>query len=244
MRHIDLEGVPFVCSWSGGKDSCLALHRAVAAGGTLVKLLCLVREDGMETLGHALPVEVVQAQAERLGCRLELCATSWHDYEPVWTAALHRQRHDGVDAVVFGDLHIAAHRRWERDACTGSGLRPVWPLWKESTAKLQRELLETKTRAVITCLRTDPLDPAMLGRELDAALLREIGEAGADPFGERGEYHTVVVDAPLYSRPVEIRPVGRYLDGGFWHLDFGVTAATGAGSRRPEGGGIPRPVRV
>lgn len=244
MRRIGLDGVPFVCSWSGGKDSCLALHRAVAAGGILVKLLCLVREDALETLGHALPVDVVRAQAHRLGCRLELCATSWHDYEPVWTAALHRQRDDGVEAVVFGDLFIARHRRWEREACTGSGLRPVWPLWKERTPKLARELFETKTRAVITCLRADPLDVALLGRELDAALLREIGDAGADPFGENGEYHTVVVDAPLYSRPVEIHPLGRYRNGGYWHLDFGVAPARGAGSRRPAGGGIPRPMRL
>ena len=241
MRRLDLKGVPFVCSWSGGKDSCLALHRAVADGGVLVSLLCLVREDGEETLGHALPVGVVRAHAERLGCRLELCATSWHDYEPRWTAALNRQRADGIDAVVFGDLHIALHRRWERDACTGPGLLPVWPLWKERTARLTAELLETRTRAVITCLRTDPLDVALLGRELDAGLLREIGEAGADPFGEYGEYHTAVVDAPLFSRPVELHPVGRYLDGGFWHLDFGVAPSRGAGVLRPADGGTPRP---
>jgi uncharacterized protein (TIGR00290 family) len=244
VRRFDLRGVPFVCSWSGGKDSCLALHRAVAAGGVLVKLLCLVREDGTASLGHSLPVEVIEAQAERLGCALETCPTSWHDYEPMWTAALHRQRDDGIDAVVFGDLHIAYHRRWERDACTGSGLRPVWPLWKERTSRIADELLSGSTRAVIACLRADPLDAGLLGRELDAPLLREIGDAGADPFGENGEYHTVVVDAPLFSQPVEIRPIGRYLDGGFWHLDFGLVPPGGAGALRPAGGGIPRPTRV
>ncbi len=242
MRRLRLDGVPFACSWSGGKDSCLALHRAVAAGGVLVKLLCLVREDAEATLGHTLPVDIVRTQAERLGCALEVCATSWHDYEPAWTATLHRQREDGIEAIVFGDLFLAEHRNWERDACTGSGLRPVWPLWKERTARLAAELLSTHTRAVIVSLRVDPLGPGLLGRELDAGLLREIADTGADPFGEHGEYHTVVVDAPLFSRPLEIQPGDRCLDGGFWHLDLGVAPPTGAGSTRPAGGGIPRPV--
>ncbi len=242
MRRLRLDGVPFACSWSGGKDSCLALHRAVAAGGVLVKLMCLVREDAEVTMGHALPGAVVRAQAERLGCALEVCATSWHDYEPAWTAALHRQRADGIEAVVFGDLFLAEHRRWERDACTGSGLRPVWPLWKERTSRLAAELLSTRTRAVIVCTRADPLDAGLLGRELDAGLLREIADSGADPFGERGEYHTVVVDAPLFSRPLEVLPGRRYLDGGFWRLDLGLAPPTGAGSLRPAGGGASRPV--
>jgi uncharacterized protein (TIGR00290 family) len=222
MRRLHLEGTRFAGSWSGGKDSCLALHRAVAAGGELVKLLCLVDEEARRVLGHGLPVEVVQAQAERLGCELELCPTSWHDYEPRWTAALCRQPAHGVAAVVFGDLSLARHRRWERAACAGAGLRPVWPLWHEREAALSAELLSTGTRALITCLRTDPLPRALLGRELDEEVAAEIAAAGADPLGEHGEFHTAVVDAPLFARPVRLRQGRRSLDGGFWHLEVTV----------------------
>lgn len=222
MRLRDIAGIPFVCSWSGGKDSCLALHRAVAAGGVLARLLCLVREDGTATLGHGLPVDLVRGQAERLGCDLELCPTSWHDYQPRWTAALARQAGDGIAAAVFGDVYRADHRRLEDGACRGSGLRPIWPLWRQASRKLAAEMVATGTRALITSLACGPLDLSLLGRELDDDVFAEIAAAGADTFGERGEYHTLVVDAPLFSHPLAAAAAGRFQSGGYWYLDFGV----------------------
>jgi len=217
----DMHGATFVCSWSGGKDACLALHRAVAAGGVPAALLCLARPDGRTTLTHAIPVDLIQAHADRLGVPLEVCPGSWHDYELVWAQALQRRREAGVEAAVFGDLFIARHRAWERRVCKGLGLTPVHPLWKESPRALARELFATRTRAIITCVMAERLDKAFLGREITPALLNELEAAGADPFGERGEYHTIVVDAELFSAPVDAAWTGAYFHDGYWHLDFG-----------------------
>lgn len=235
----DLRGATFVCSWSGGKDACLAFHRAVGAGGVPKALICLAREDGKSTLTHGVPIELVRAQADSLGLPLDVCAGSWHDYEMVWAQALQRQREAGVAAAVFGDLFITRHRDWERRVCRGLGLRPLNPLWKASPRVLADELFKTRTRALITCLLAERLDRSFLGKEITPALLSELEAAGADPFGERGEYHTLVTDTDLFSAPVAAAPTGEYLHDGHWYLDFGTGApAAGATAPRPRSGGI------
>ncbi len=235
----DLNGATFVCSWSGGKDACLALHRAVAAGGVPRALICLAKENGESTLTHGVPIELVHEQAVSLGLPLEVCAGSWHDYELVWAQALQREREAGVEAAVFGDLFITRHRDWERRVCRGLGLRPLNPLWKISSRVLSDELFATHTRAVITCLLAEKLDKAFLGREITPTLLNGLEAAGVDPFGEHGEYHTLVTDAALFSAPVDVAPTGKYLHDGHWHLDFGTgPPPSGFGPPRPRTGGI------
>ncbi|HOT24670.1 MAG TPA: adenine nucleotide alpha hydrolase [Thermoleophilia bacterium] len=234
----DLHGATFVCSWSGGKDACLAMHRAVAAGGVPRALICLAREDGKTTLTHGIPVSLVQAQADSLHLPLEICPGSWHMYESVWAQALQRQVAAGVQAAVFGDLFITRHRDWERRVCHNLGLRPLNPLWRESSRALANELFATHTKAVITCLLAEKLDPSYLGREVTPALLNEIEAAGVDPFGEHGEYHTLVLDTDLFAESIEAAPVGRYLHDGYWYLDFGDGPPVGQTTPRPRTGGI------
>jgi uncharacterized protein (TIGR00290 family) len=234
----DLRGTTFVCSWSGGKDACLALHRAVAAGGVPKALVCLARADGQTTLTHGVPVALVQAQADSLGLPLEVCPGSWHDYELVWAQALQRQREAGVEAAVFGDLFITRHRDWERRVCRGLGLRPLTPLWKESPRVLAAELFATHTRAVITCLLAEKLDVSFLGQDITAALLSELEAAGVDPFGEHGEYHTLVADTDLFTVPVDVTTVGEFLHDGYWYLDLGAGPPARPMPPRPQAGGI------
>ncbi len=237
MRH--LRGTTFVCSWSGGKDACLAFHRAVAAGGVPRALICLARENGAQTLTHGMPIALVRAQADRLGLPIDVCAGSWHDYELVWAQALQRQREAGVEAAVFGDLHITRHRAWERRICRGLGLLPLNPLWRESPRVLAAELFATHTKALIACLMAEKLDRVFLGREITPAVLNELEEAGVDPFGEHGEYHTLVTDSDHFSRPVDAAPTGEYLHDGYWYLDFGTGAPPpGSTAPHPRTGGI------
>lgn len=235
----DIRGAACVCSWSGGKDACLALHRAVAAGGVPVALVCLACEDGRATLTHGVPIDLVRAQAARLALPLDVCPCSWHDYEMVWAQALRRRRDAGAKVAVFGDLHIVRHRDWERRVCRDVGLSPFHPLWKESSRALAVELFATHTRALITCLLAERLDKRFLGREITAPLLSELDEAGVDPFGEHSEYHTLVVDSDLFSAPVDAVPVAEYFHDGHWYLDFGLgPRPADFGPERPRSGGI------
>jgi diphthine-ammonia ligase len=219
MRATPARGVPFVCSWSGGKDSCLALYRAMQAGAEPSFLLAMLREDGTRSRSHGLRREVLQAQADRLGIPLVTKAASWADYESIFIAALQELEAAGVEAGVFGDIDIEEHRSWEEKVCAAAGLEAHLPLWQADRQALLGEFLMLGFEAVIVAVNGEKLDQAYLGRVLDLELVREFAELGIDPCGEEGEYHTVVVDGSIFARPVRLQLGDRVFRDGYGFLD-------------------------
>ena len=128
---MDWDGRRAFLSWSGGKDSMLALHRALAAGTKVEALLAMFDETGERSRSHALPTRLMQAQADALGIPLVMRQASWTDYESVFTDQLHRFAAGGITHGLFGDIDLQAHRDWEEKVCDAAGIAAVLPLWKE-----------------------------------------------------------------------------------------------------------------
>lgn len=197
-------GRPFFSSWSGGKDSYLALQRAANAGGRPAALLTMMREDGRLTHSHALPLAFVERQAAALGLPLVRRSASWDTYEVAFLDGLAELRELGVEVGVFGDIDLQPHRDWVERVCAVAGLRACLPLWLEPRRALLDELFAAGVVATIVTVNTERLDERFLGRRLDSALIPELEAAGVDACGEEGEFHTVVTDAPLYAAPVAL----------------------------------------
>jgi uncharacterized protein (TIGR00290 family) len=119
------------------------------------------------------------------------------------TEALQYARGVGVEAVVFGDLFLEDVRRYREDALRETGLHPVFPLWRRPTPDVAQDLLALGVRALITCVDTAQAPREIAGRWYDETLLDELPDA-VDPCGENGEFHTVVVDGPGFSRPLQV----------------------------------------
>lgn len=192
-------------SWSGGKDSALAAYRAQQQGHRLAYLLNCAAEDGSRVRSHGFPAGVVALQARAMGVPLLQVYTTWEDYEANFKDALRTLRASGVEGGVFGDMDLEEHREWVERVCGEVGLRPLLPLWKSDPWALLEEFWRAGFRALVVATR---LDPAFLGRLLDRELVAEMEARGAHPCGERGEYHTLVTDGPLFRCPlrVEIPP--------------------------------------
>ena len=171
-------GQQFVCSWSGGKDCCLAMHRAVRNGCRPSHLVTMFVEHGGRTRSHGLAAEVIRAQAAALGVPLVPVATSWDEYEQRLTAALSGLAHGGARAAVFGDIDIDRHRQWEENVCRAAGLRAWLPLWQTPRRQLLDEFLAAGFVAQIVAARDGTLDREFLGRRLDAATVEELWRAG------------------------------------------------------------------
>lgn len=212
-------GVTFVCSWSGGKDSCLALHRALQAGAEPRFLLSMLREDGARSRSHGLEPAILEAQAASLGIPLVTRTASWDEYESVFVAALQEVEAKGVRAGVFGDIDLDDHRAWEEKVCEAAGIEPYLPLWQAPRAELLDELIGLGFEAVIVAANAEKLDSGFLGRTLDHDLAREFEQIGIDLCGEEGEYHTVVVDGPIFAEPVRLIVGEPVLYDGYWFLD-------------------------
>jgi uncharacterized protein (TIGR00290 family) len=208
-------------SWSGGKDSYLALHRSQSSYD-VVALITMFREDGTRSRSHGLRPEIVEAQALRLGLTLCPGLGSWTAYEAGYRRALADARVLGITHVIFGDIMYESNRVFPERVCAAEGLVPVEPLWGESTETLYREFVDTGADARIVTVRDGVLGPSWLGVRLTRDLLNDIKAAGVDPCGEHGEYHSVVVDAPLFSSPIGFAILGQVCRDGCWAVDLGL----------------------
>ena len=199
-----LTGRRFFCSWSGGKDAYLALQRAVRRGGEPAALVCMLHEAGVVSRGHGLPLALLEEQAAALGVPLVTRATTWDGYEATFVSLLHELRAQGVEAGVFGDIDLEAHREWVEGVCEVAGLGCHLPLWQEPRRRLLDEFLAGGSRATIVAVDSSRLGAEFLGLELDDDVVARLESAGADACGEEGEYHTMVTQAPLFSRPIPL----------------------------------------
>jgi len=208
-------------SWSGGKDSYLALHRSCSTYD-VVAMITMFGEDGGRSRSHGLRPEVVEAQAHRLGLTLCRGLGSWATYEDGYRRALSDARALGITHVIFGDIMYESNREFPERVCAAEGLIPVEPLWGEPTATLYREFVATGAEARIVTVRDGVLDTSWLGRRLTLDLLPEITATGVDPCGENGEYHTVVVNAPLFSSRISVITHDYVCHGGCWVVDLAI----------------------
>jgi len=190
---------PFVASWSGGKDSAMAYYRAIQSGMTPERLLTMFQEDEEVSKSHALSYEVVQAQAERLGIPLMIRGAGWDDYEMKFIDAMDECREAGITHGVFGDIDLEGHLEWVQKTCAKSGIIPIHPLWQEPRRAILDELLDIGFEAVIVVVNKTMMPAEYVGRTFTRELMDELEELGIDSCGENGEFHTVVVDGPIFS---------------------------------------------
>jgi len=202
-----LSGRRACASFSGGKDSCLALWRARTAGLDVRALVNVLEETGERNRSHGVPKSLLQAQAGALGCDLVTPVASWQDYERQFTAALRELQSGGIEVAVFGDIDLQAHRDWEEKVCANAGLVPYLPLWQESRANIAREVIGAGFEAYVVCTDSRHLGDEFCGRRYDQAFLEELPPE-VDACGENGEFHTFVFNGPMFSAPVPCAVVG------------------------------------
>lgn len=220
LTHI--KNMPLFCSWSGGKDSCLALYRAVKAHGSPRFLLTMFEESGERTRSHGLPGEIIKAQADSLGIPLVKKQTSWDDYESTFIHAATELKKRGVRAGIFGDIDIEDHLRWEEKVCDSAGVEALIPLWKSDRKALLLEFISLGFKAVIVVLNETKLNRRFLGRTIDNELIQDLSREGIDCSGELGEYHTAVTDGPLFSEPIILEPQKIRNQAEYSFLDFRI----------------------
>jgi uncharacterized protein (TIGR00290 family) len=210
-------------SWSSGKDSTLALHRArEVLGLDVTALLVSINADADRVSMHAVRSELVTLQAERLGVPVQPVPLPWpcpnDTYETAMRAAVQIACDDGAEEMVFGDLFLDDVRAYRERNFAGTGITPVFPLWGEPTDRLAREMVDVGIRAVLTCVDPTVVPADFAGRQFDAELLDDL-PAGVDPCGERGEFHTFVWDGPGFSSPIACRAGERVERDGFVFCD-------------------------
>lgn len=211
-------------AWSSGKDSAWTLHVLRASPDVeVVGLLTTVNEAYDRVAMHGVRRTLLQAQADAVGLPLVVAPLphpcSNEVYEAVMSRAVARARDEGVLAFAFGDLFLEDIRRYREERLAGTGLRPLFPLWKRPTRALAAEMIAGGLRARVVTVDPRHLAPAFAGREFDRDFLGDL-PAGVDACGENGEFHTFAWDGPMFSRPLALRPGAVVEREGFVFADF------------------------
>lgn len=203
-------------SWSGGKDSFFACVLAKEAGLSPYILLTVLNEEGRISRSHGIPAPILEAQARSLGLPIHLISSSWQQYEEKFTAALSQIKEAyGLTHAVFGDIDLEDHRLWEEKVCTRAGLTAHLPLWQKNRKDLVLQMLDYGIRTLIVSCN-EAMGKGYLGQLLTPELVTELEEKGIDPCGENGEYHTLVVDAPHFSYPLDVSIADTKLHDRYW----------------------------
>jgi len=198
--------VPTVLSWSGGKDSALALHELLMDPTVDLRGLLTTVTDGYDRVSmHGVRTSLVAAQAAALeiplcSVRIPPSATN-EQYEHAMVDVLTAIHRRGIEAIAFGDLFLADVRAYRERLVAGTGLRPLFPLWGRATVGLAQRFVSCGFRAVVVCVDPRQIDVSHCGAEFDEALLGALPES-TDPCGERGEFHTFVYDGPMFRQPI------------------------------------------
>lgn len=212
-------------SWSGGKDSYWAALKAAEEGFTPRVLLNVLNEAGQISRSHGIPAPVLQAQAEALNLPIHHVPASWKEYESHFTAALKTLKEQyGLTHAVFGDIDLEDHRKWEEKVCANAGLIAVLPLWQANRKALVLHMLASGVRTIIVSCN-EAMGARFIGTMLSPAVVEELESLGIDPCGETGEYHTLVVDGPRFSFPLEVTIRQKQHHDNYWFADLALTSS-------------------
>jgi len=187
-------------SWSSGKDCAWSLHLLRQQPDVeVVALVTTLNQAANRVAMHAVRRALLEEQAERTGLALWAVDLPWPcsnaDYEERMRAVCDRAVEEGITAVAFGDLFLEDVRDYRIQQMAGTGLELLFPAWGIPTDALAREM---------TCVDPRKLPGSFAGSEFDLEFLKALPE-GVDPCGENGEFHSFVYDAPVFSRPIEVR---------------------------------------
>ena len=203
---------PVVLSWSGGKDSAMALHALLRVGEYEVTgLLTTVSDEFRRISHHGVREALLDEQAQAIGIPLqkvylpsEISGGCTNDvYESIIGDVMAHYKAKGVRTVGFGDLFLEDLRAWREANLAKAGMRGIFPIWKRDTTQFARQTISLGFKAYLSCVE-GRVGPGFAGRLYDEALLREL-PSGIDPCGENGEFHSFVYDGPIFKRPVSVR---------------------------------------
>lgn len=211
-------------SWSGGKDSCVALYEIQETQSYEIAALLTTVTGGYDRISmHGVRRILVEQQEASLGLSLhKVCipqkATN-EEYESRMSQVLAKYRAQGVRSVAFGDLFLEDIRKYRENNLAKIGMKAVFPLWKNNTAELVRKFIELGFKAIVTCADSKVLDRSFVGKVIDEDFLHQL-PAHVDPCGENGEFHSFVFTGPIFRDEIRFTVGELVLRDSFWFCDL------------------------
>ncbi|HCD61147.1 Dph6-related ATP pyrophosphatase [Acinetobacter nosocomialis] len=194
-----------IVSFSGGKDSSLALYDAMRTGN-VIGLIVMLEEHGQRSRSHAMPLDIIRAQAKAIGLPVFMASSSWNDYESKFINLLDEAKQKGAEVLVTGDLDMPEHVCWHDRVTQMVGLKLGMPLWLRPHREVVEEFIQLGFQSIIVTVNLKlGMKVEDLGQVLSLEYIQELENRGIDPCGEGGEFHTTVIDGPIFNKAIPVR---------------------------------------
>ncbi|ASN06772.1 Dph6-related ATP pyrophosphatase [Virgibacillus necropolis] len=191
-----------VLSFSGGKDSCLALYKLQQQNSKVSCLITTIWKQSQETVAHDEKREKIAEQADNIGIPVHFMETDFETYTEDFVTNLEELKGQyNIDSIAFGDIYLDGHREWGEQVAEHAGLEALYPLWTKqaSVIDLLQEVIDVGFKAKIIKVDKTKLPEEWVGRSLDESFIHDIQQKDVCPMGESGEYHTAVYDGPIFK---------------------------------------------
>lgn len=203
----------FVMSYSCGKDSTLALHNMIRQGHEPVALITMVNQDVDRSFFHGADYKMLQAYSGALGIPILITPAVGKNYHLAMEKSLRKAIALGAEIACFGDIDIDENRAWCEERCKNAGIKSAFPLWQRDRAENIYELVDLGYKCLIKSINNTLLPKELLGKVIDRTVIDTMRSSGIDICGENGEYHTLVMDGPIFHKPLAYK-TGKMIDFG------------------------------
>jgi len=171
-------------------------------------------------MSHGLDSKLIVAQSQAIGIPLIQREVTWDTYEEAFKAVMIELKQMGVEGSVFGDIDVQEHKDWVDRVCSEVGITPIEPLWGLKPEQILMDFIDKGFEAIVVNAKADLFGEEWLGRKVDRRFLKELqklqSEHNVHICGEWGEYHTLVIDGPIFKRRIRILDSRRVLRKGYW----------------------------
>ncbi len=207
-----------MCSWSGGKDSCLACYKAIKKGYQVRYLLNFISKQYKRGCFHGIESQLLKLQARSIGIPLiqKEVSQDMDAYEEEFKSGVKEIQSRGIEAMIFGDVYLEEHKQWVGRVCKELDIMPVELLWNMTPVDVVNEFIDAGFKAIVVSCKADILGKDFIGRYVDKEMVKELRTRKICPCGENGEFHTFVLDGPFFQRRIEIVESEPVLKEGFW----------------------------
>jgi diphthine-ammonia ligase len=209
----------YISSWSGGKDSCLACYKAILEGCNVSHLVNFISREYKRVSFHGTEAELVRLQTEAIGIALLQKETTKGGYEQEFKEAVLSLSGNGIRGMVFGDIYLEEHKAWVERVCSELEIEAVEPLWGRNSEEVLSDFIDAGFEAVIVSAQSKFVGEEWIGRQVDKDFMEYLKDKNIDVCGENGEYHTLVINGPIFDKRIEIVESRTINRDGYWFLD-------------------------
>jgi len=216
-----------VSVWSGGKDGCLGCFKAIQKGYEVKYLFNIIFKRNNFVSFHNFHKDMVKMQSEVVGIpifQVEICSQKENQlqFERELREAILKLKNIGIEAAVFGYILPGDFQRTlVKCLCSELNFKLIEPLYKKNSKKVLAEFIRLGFKAVIVNVDCRVLDSYWVGRHINEDFIKYLeSKADVDFCGDHGEYHTFVIDGPLFKKRILIQDVQKVYIDNYCFLDI------------------------